>query len=140
MISFVSTFPPAMCGIGTYTRYLTSFMPENKWSVIAFQPDEFSNRNGDFEIDGGQRIDYWISLENPTLPPQLKGDVLWLQHSFGMWGRVNTHFLKLIDDDPFPVRRNAMGHAGKGSGASQRGSAPLGFCHRVHARCVWCSH
>lgn len=98
MLSFVSAFPPAMCGIGTYTKYLTSCMPENKWSVITFQPDEFSICNGDFEIDGGQRIDYWVSLENPTLPPQLKGDVLWFQHSFGMWGRVNTHFLKLIEE------------------------------------------
>jgi hypothetical protein len=87
-----------MCGIGTYTKYLTHFMPEDKWSVITFQPDEFSSCNGDFEIDGGQRIDYWISLENPSLPPQLNGDVLWFQHSFGMWGRVNAHFLRLIEE------------------------------------------
>jgi hypothetical protein len=87
-----------MCGIGTYTKYLTSFMPENRWSVITFQPDEFSNCRGDFEIEGGQRVDRWISLENPALPPQQKGDVLWFQHSFGMWGRVNSHFLKLIEE------------------------------------------
>lgn len=98
MLCFVSTFPPAMCGIGTYTQYVTSCMPEDKWSVITFQPDEFSICKIDHKIQKDQRIDYWISFEDPTLPPQLKGDVLWFQHSFGMWGRVNTYFLKLIEE------------------------------------------
>ncbi len=98
MISFISTFPPAMCGIGTYTKYLTSFMPEERWNVITFKPDEFSIFNEDFMIAQDPRIDYWISLDNPSLPSDLKGDILWFQHSFGMWGRVNTHFLKLIEE------------------------------------------
>lgn len=98
MISFISTFPPTLCGIGTYTKYLTRSMPRDKWCVITFQPDEFSICNSEFEIEGDQSIDYWISLENPTLPPHLKGDILWFQHSFGMWGRVNTHFLKLMEE------------------------------------------
>ncbi|NWF91870.1 MAG: hypothetical protein HXY46_03065 [Syntrophaceae bacterium] len=98
MISFVSTFPPAMCGIGTYTKYLTSCIQGDQWSVIAFQPDEFSTGDGNFGMDKDRRVDYWISLENPSLPPWPIGDVLWFQHSFGMWGRVNTQFLRLIEE------------------------------------------
>lgn len=98
MLSFISTFPPAMCGIGTYTQYLTHCMSGDQWNVIAFKPDEFQICNGDRFINQGQRVNYWISLEDPCLPPQIKGEVLWFQHSFGMWGRVNTHFLKLIEE------------------------------------------
>lgn len=73
-------------------------MPGDRWNVITFKPDEFSICNGDFIVDKDRRVDYWISLDNPSLPPDLKGDILWFQHSFGMWGRVNTHFLKLIEE------------------------------------------
>ncbi len=97
MISFVSTFPPAMCGIGTYTHYLTRTMPKEKWEVIAFQLDEFSQCYGEREVKEGNSVRYHISLENPSLPKTILGDVLWFQHSFGMWGRTNTHFLKLIE-------------------------------------------
>lgn len=97
MISFISTFPPAMCGIGTYTRYLTRDLPKDRWEVIAFQLDEFSLSTGDMKIEPDHHINYWITLDNPSLPPALLGDLLWFQHSFGMWGRVNTHFLKLIE-------------------------------------------
>jgi len=98
MLSFISTFPPAMCGIGAYTKYLTRCMPSSTWRVIAFQLDEFSIYTGDMEIERDHRVDYWISLDNPSLPPVLQGDVLWFQHSFGMWGKMNTHFLKLIEE------------------------------------------
>jgi glycosyltransferase involved in cell wall biosynthesis len=97
MISFVSTFPPTMCGIGTYTSYITSNMPRDKWRVIAFKLGEFAKCHGDMEIAEGHRVNYSISLDNPLLPPVLT-DLLWFQHSFGMWGNVNTHFLKLIEE------------------------------------------
>lgn len=105
MISFISTFPPAMCGIGTYTKYITNCMPEDRWNVITFKPDEFSICNADLKIDKDKRIDYWISLDNPSLPKDLNGDILWFQHSFGMWGRVNTHFLKLIEEGKIRGKR-----------------------------------
>jgi len=98
MISFVSTFPPAMCGIGTYTHYLTRNMPKGKWEVIAFELDEFSCCRGEIEVKEDGPVTYHICLQNPSLPQTILGDVLWFQHSFGMWGRMNTHFLKLIEE------------------------------------------
>lgn len=97
MISFVSTFPPIMCGIGTYTKYLTGNMPRDKWRVIAFKLDEFAKRNGDMDIER-DRVNYFISLVKPSFPPLVDGDLLWFQHAFGMWGNVNTHFIKLIEE------------------------------------------
>ncbi|MGB9627508.1 MAG: hypothetical protein ACPL6D_02500 [Thermodesulfobacteriota bacterium] len=98
MISFVSTFPPAMCGIGTYTHYLTRNMPKEKWEVIAFQLDEFSRCQDQKQIHRDPQVNYHIALESPSLPQTILGDVLWFQHSFGMWGRTNTPFLKLIEE------------------------------------------
>ena len=97
MISFVSTFPPIMCGIGAYTKYLTGNMPRDKWRMIAFKLDEFAKRNGDMDIER-DRVNYFISLAKPSLPPLVDGDLLWFQHAFGMWGNVNTHFIKLIEE------------------------------------------
>ncbi|MBW2057490.1 MAG: hypothetical protein JRH07_13290 [Deltaproteobacteria bacterium] len=97
MISFVSTFPPILCGIGTYTRYLTSHMPPDRWNVISFRLDELSRCEDRLQGKDPQ-VDFFISLEHPSLPPLLRGDLLWFQHSFGMWGRVNTHFIKLIGE------------------------------------------
>lgn len=98
MVSFVSTFPPAMCGIGTYTKYLTDWMSKDQWNVITFKPDEFSIEGGEWENQRNDRIYPWIILEDPSLPEKIPEGILWFQHSFGMWGRVNTYFLKLIEE------------------------------------------
>lgn len=98
MVSFVSTYPPAMCGIGTYTKYLTDWMSEDQWTVITFKPDEFSIERGEWENQRNNRIYPWITLEDPSLPEKIPEGILWFQHSFGMWGRVNTYFLKLIEE------------------------------------------
>ena len=76
-----------MCGIGTYTKYITSNMPADKWMVIAFKLDEYSKCDGDMDIERDPRVNYFMSLDNPSLPPLIEGDLLWFQQSFGMWGK-----------------------------------------------------
>ena len=94
MINFISTFPPIMCGIGSYTKYLVSKMPGRSWGVTSLRLDGFLKAEETFKRDN--RIVYTISLSNPKLPSLLDGEVLWFEHAFGMWGRESPSFLKLI--------------------------------------------
>ena len=96
MINFVSTFPPIMCGIGNYTKYLASKMPKGCWEVTSLKLDGFLKAEESFEFD--KRVAYTISLSNPKLPSILDGEVLWFEHAFGMWGRESPSFLKLIKE------------------------------------------
>ena len=96
MVTFVSTFPPIMCGIGTYTSYLVSSMPAETWSVMSFRPDEFFRTEHSCQLS--DRVSYVLSLSDPSLPPGHAGDVLWFQHAFGMWGGDSTSFLHLAKE------------------------------------------
>jgi len=96
MINFISTFPPIMCGIGSYTKCLASKMPGRSWGVTSLRLDGFLKAEATFELD--KRIAYTISLSNPKLPSLLDGEVLWFEHAFGMWGRESPSFLKLIEE------------------------------------------
>jgi len=96
MITFISTFPPAMCGIGTYTNYLVSKIPSKEWRVVAFRLEEFL-RTGKTPAPNNKVL-YHISLLNPSLPHSIDGKLIWFQHAFGMWGRLSTPFLRLIKE------------------------------------------
>ena len=95
MINFVSTFPPMMCGIGTYTEYLVSKMTKEKWSVTSFKLDEFLRTGQPFQFN--DRVAYEICLSDPHLPAS-NAELLWFQHAFGMWGRESPAFLYLVDE------------------------------------------
>nr|MBC8276361.1 hypothetical protein [Chloroflexota bacterium] len=95
MINFVSTFPPMMCGIGTYTGYLVSKMAKENWSVTSFKLDEFLRTDQSFHFN--DRVAYEICLSNPHLPAS-NVELLWFQHAFGMWGEESPAFLHLVEE------------------------------------------
>lgn len=98
MINFVSTFPPIMCGIGAYTKYLVTKMAKENWSVTSFKLDTFLRTGQSFQFN--DRVAYEISLSDPCLPPSLDAELLWFQHAFGMWGdeRESPAFLHLVEE------------------------------------------
>jgi len=96
MVCFVSTFPPIVCGIGTYTKYLVNKLRPYEWKVLSFKVDEFLKSGEDTEFSG--QVNYCLCLPYPTFPPSLDGRVLWFQHAFGMWGRNNLLFSRLIKE------------------------------------------
>ncbi len=112
MISFISTFPPMMCGIGSYTKYLVSHMPSDSWRVISFKLDEFSQFPESSELD--DRVSYELSLTDRALPSSPEGKVVWFQHAFGMWGEDPSYFLKFLKD------------------AKERGGKVVASFHTVH--------
>ena len=96
MINFVSTFPPMMCGIGTYTEYLVSKMAKENWSVTSFKLDEFLRTGQSLQLN--DRVAYKISLSDPHLPASLDAGLLWFQHAFGIWGEESPAFLHLLEE------------------------------------------
>ena len=98
MISFISTFPPIICGIGTYMRYILEHIPRSQCRVISFGLDEFSTSDETLPLDLKARVDYCLSFPHPSLPSVSENDLLWFQHAFGMWGNVNDHFLSLLEE------------------------------------------
>ncbi len=95
-ITFVSTFPPIVCGIGTYTKYLTDYIPGHRWRIISFKLDDYYISDEDIDPAERRKIDYRLSFPYPSLPSAIDGDLIWFQHAFGMWGKNNENFLSLI--------------------------------------------
>ena len=96
MITFVSTFPPIICGIATYTKYILDHLPPNFWRVVSFDLKEFSTANESLPSVMSDRVDYCLSFSNLTLPNLYGTNVVWLQHAFGIWGERHEHFLEIV--------------------------------------------
>ena len=98
MISFITTFPPIICGIGTYMKYILEHIPRSQWKVISFDVDEFASSDEVLTSELKAQVDYCLSFPYPSLPSVSENDLLWFQHAFGMWGNVNEHFLGLLEE------------------------------------------
>jgi len=95
VINFISTFPPIVCGVADYTRYLVSRMPLETWKVTSFDTG-ISSASHDIPSWRSQ-VSYQLSLTAPRLPFPLRGEVAWFQHTFGIWGKDPVHFVRLLE-------------------------------------------
>ncbi len=92
MINFVSTFPPIVCGVGSYTDYLTRHL--DKWKVTSFETDLPDNRVTD---SGAGKVSYELSLGSGNFPFSAdRHELVWFQHAFGIWGTDADHFTDLV--------------------------------------------
>jgi len=69
-------------------------MPRSRWKVLSFNLDGRMKSEEIYPF--ADQVEYSLSFPNPILPPQIYGELLWLQHSFGIWGRNKPYFLDLI--------------------------------------------
>jgi hypothetical protein len=93
MIHFVSSFPPLVCGIGSYTNYLAQELGA-ECKVTSFRPDHFSTGSRTIFLD--PRVSYRLSLDGSGFPTFDPDDVAWFQHAFGMWGNDSDLFLNMV--------------------------------------------
>lgn len=93
MITFVSTYPPIMCGIASYTKYLCKHIED--CNVISFKLDESICIEKNYEEENTHYIlsknDYKNNYKKIL---KYSEDVLWFQHEFGIW--PTKDFVKLI--------------------------------------------
>ncbi len=97
----VSTFPPTLCGIGTYSSYLLG----QKWVQFAFNPDSYpSAKNDDLVIPyRGNKvaIDYQETLNNPLYfvrkVKELTNPVVIFQHTFSLYKIDDERFYSLLE-------------------------------------------
>jgi glycosyltransferase involved in cell wall biosynthesis len=100
MINFVSTFPPIMCGIGTYMRYLVSAAGMN-WKVVSYNLDTCGSRTAESERGAQERVSYVIPNSfdrfDSMVLEEIKNanGVVWIQHSFGLW-KNDENFVQSI--------------------------------------------
>ncbi len=98
MISFVSTYPPMICGIGTYTKYLVSHLSKSRCRVISFKLVDCFLALEDRYPPPDDRVHYCLSYPPRSFGADLKGNLIWFQHSFGIWGEIENQFLALIEE------------------------------------------
>jgi glycosyltransferase involved in cell wall biosynthesis len=115
-VSFLATYPPRCCGIGTYTRDLAlaaaklqgEILSENTlFQVVALNDRTEGYSYGDeviFEIDVQNRRDYQKAAEYLNLS---FSQVVCIQHEFGIFGGPDgEHLISLLERLKKPIVTN----------------------------------
>lgn len=103
-ITFISTYPPIMCGIASYLKHIIEQLPEDSWQVISFK----LRRTKNFKILPTREKEpntHYI-LPRTELKKAIRkvnrlvnGSIIWIQHSWGIWSKENTSdFVKFISE------------------------------------------
>lgn len=103
-ITFISTYPPIICGIASYLKHIIAQLPEDSWQVISFKLRKTKN----FKIlpDRKKEPNTHYILPRTELQKVIRrvnrlvnGSVVWIQHSFGIWSKKNTsEFVKFVSE------------------------------------------
>jgi hypothetical protein len=118
-VVFASTYPPVVCGIGTYMSYLIRAMTPGRASVVAFDPEHYggsvvSGYAGDSPPPASSVLRRPHSDESAlaaavvsATPGPLEQTVLWFQHAPDIWPQFGELLHDLAD---FPVLKVASLH------------------------------
>lgn len=103
-ITFISTYPPIMCGIASYLENIIKRLPEDSWQVISFKLKTAKN----FKILPKRKKELNTHYILPRIEPKkvikkvnklVNGSVVWIQHEFGIWGKENSsEFVKFVSE------------------------------------------
>ncbi|MBW2105008.1 MAG: glycosyltransferase [Deltaproteobacteria bacterium] len=105
-ICYISTFPPEMCGIGTYTNYLTNALLDidDGISVTVLARKGGEQRKSERltvipSFSAGDYTDVLINLRH------LRADIIHIQHEFGLFPAEENFlkFLKEIKANKYPL-------------------------------------
>ena len=103
-ITFISTYPPIMCGIATYLKSIIEQLPEDSWQVISFKLNKSKNFKVFSEGEKELNTHYILPWTEPKkaikkVNALVNGSVVWIQHTFGLWGNENSlNFIKFVSE------------------------------------------
>ncbi len=103
-ITFISTYPPIMCGIASYLKHIIEQLPEDSWQVISFKLRKTKNFKILPDKEKEPNTHYILPRSEPKkiirkVNRLVNGSVVWIQHSWGIWGGKNiSEFIKFISE------------------------------------------
>lgn len=111
-IFFVGPYPPIMCGIATYTDYLTQQCPPGQWSVLSFDLDRYGSPLTDSKITASNPVWYGIPNRNDFSAQIIRNGlkhfqplgseaVLWFQHETAIWAD-HSMFVTMLSQIDMP--------------------------------------
>ena len=103
-INFVTPYKPIVCGIATYSDFLTRECPAGRWAVTSFNLDNYGAPLNDDWAVPGTPVRYalpgrhnFTAASIPKGLTTLGNEVVWFQHEFGIW-RDNLKFINMMRD------------------------------------------